>query len=261
MRSSERGPITKLQSKALDVLQILVGNGEISRSTLLKLRAALLDKLEACTKAGEITLQNKLLHILHKTITLSSHPPRNHRRNASVNSIYKDDSEAFEKSLARVIIEGVSSRANQGVLQHWVDFVLMIAPSLQSKPRIVHTLCDCFSLQTKSTVLQMREQLNGGLIVGRGVGDAEVIMLLSGLERLVTLSGSVSANGRSEEGRVGNEGGSGILGLVSGVFISDTPDDKVRSVSSSLMALMLSLLFHPPNGSETSSKLCLYLGL
>jgi hypothetical protein len=226
-KRTDRGAITKLQSKVLDVLQIIVGNGEIPRHSLLKLRTALLDKLEVCTKAGDITLQNKLLHILHKTITLASHPVKNHRRNASTTSTTKDDSDAFEKSLAHVIIDGVSSRANQGVLQHWVDFVLMVAPSLQARPRILHTLCDCFSLQVKSTVLRMRQQLDGGDVVGRGVGDAEVIMLLSGLERLVTLSGSVTTHGRSDDGRAAHEGGSSILGLVSGVFISDTPDDKV----------------------------------
>lgn len=237
-KPSERGPITKLQSKALDILQILVGNGEIPRPSLLKLRSGLLDKLETCTKAGEVTLQNKLLHILHKTITLASHPHKSHRRTASVSSTTKDDPDAFEKSLAHVIIDGVSARANQGVLQHWVDFVLMVAPSLQTRPRILHTLCDCFSLQTKSTVLQMREQLNGGATAGRGVGDAEVNMLLSGLERLVTLSGSVAANGRGDEGRIGNDGGSSILGLVSGVFISDTPDDKASDNATAWMMLM-----------------------
>lgn len=186
------------------------------------LRTALLDKLANVVASRQTSLQRQLLRLLQSSVL--GH--KTHQRTVSLGEkTRRSESDDFDKTLAHVIIEGVSSPATRNVLQHWVDFVLAVSSTLQSRPPLLHTLCDCFSLRIRSAVLELQHRFAG--VSGSAITGMDIVTLLSGLERLIVLSGSNNNGRKSEDGRVGNEGGSGLLGYVSGVFISDAPDEKV----------------------------------
>lgn len=228
IRSSDRSVLLRVQSVSLEVLQTLVASGDISRASLQYLRSALLDKLSQSTQSRQTILQRQLLRLLQSALA----GQKSHQRSTSLSEkTNRSDTEDFDKKLAHVIIDGISSPHTRDVLRHWVDFVLAVSPTFQPRSPLLHTLCDCFSLRMRSAVLELDTRFTTDSTLG--VTDVDVNTLLSGLERLISLSGPVSSGRKSEDGRVGNEGGSGILGLVSGVFISDTPDEKVGLIADS----------------------------
>lgn len=224
---ADRALMLRLQNSAVVVLQLLVSRAEVARASLDQLKLVLLAKIESTTRLGEITLQNRLLHLLH-SVMIASPVNLTHRQSSSINEkIPQDSVDGFERALAHTIIDGVSSPNNREVLQHWIDFVLMVGPLLKSKPAILQSICDCFSLQVRIGSLELKEQIVSGSVKGRGTSDSDVVALLSGLDRLLSLTALAASGRKSEDGRVANEGGSGIFGLVSGVFVADAVDEKV----------------------------------
>ena len=212
--------------------------GDLSGPIVHTLKSTILDQLSRAIYGGRCTLQYQFLRLLQILSSLSAPPRRAHHRSASTNEKPSNaDEEAFELKLAQVIIQGVSSESNRPVLQHWVDFVLTIAPTLHLKQAQLYSICESFSLQVRSTVLDLRKGFTDENPRGRGVTDAEVVLLLTGLERLLALCGQVHASQKVEESRGTNEVGSGILGLVSGVFIAETPDEKAGHLTT-LVKLM-----------------------
>lgn len=136
----------------------------------------------------------------------------------------------FELALVQAIIEAVSSPQNRSSLRHWVDFILDIIPSIETRPSLVLMLCECFSDQLRRDVLQLKaiQKDMGTEDVKSGLTESEVLFILAGLERLVLL---VLANGRERthgEDAPKPQGEGGLMGLVSGVFNVEAPiNDKV----------------------------------
>ena len=230
----------RVQSSTLELLQMLVTQGDLAQHSLDMLKSALITNLALAVKEQQSTLQSKTLHLLHGAITTVPHFPaaRGHRRSAS--SLEKGRSsnvsavdEELDRKLVQIIIDGVASPANRPILQHWVDFVHMTAVQLQSRPVLLQTLCDCFSYQLKALMLELRNVYSKPQdTIKSNLSDAELVMIISGLERLATLASSIGGGGRrSEDGKSASEGGSGFLGLMSGVFvIENAPDDKASVV-------------------------------
>ena len=134
-------------------------------------------------------------------------------------------------ALVQVIVEAVSSPQNRSSLRHWVDFILNITPLIETRPSLVLMLCECFSDQLRRDVLQHKAiRLNSSSGDTRSrLTEAEPLLILAGLERLVLL---VLSSGRdrphSEDGQKA-QGEGGLMGLVSGVFTVEAPiNDKVR---------------------------------
>jgi hypothetical protein len=220
IKTSSAGPLNlRVQSAALDVLQMLVSRGDATRSSLDDLKVALVKKLVLAIQLQQLSLQNKMLHLLHSTISATE--SKRHRTTSSTSSLPDAFDSAFERSLVSIIIEGISSLSNRPVLQHWIDFVLMTIPQFQGRQALLLPLCDCFSQQLRLAMLHIREVYIAGMAdVRTTMTEAEPIMLLNGLERTVML---LPRGSRVEE----KDGGSGILGYMTTVFTADVPSALV----------------------------------
>jgi hypothetical protein len=232
----DRSLVLRLQSAALEVLQLVVARGDVSRRSIDALKSTLVNELVAAIQRHELALQSKILHILHSTILISTALPRNtHHKSASTSSFQeKDVSAGFETLLIDTIVLGISTRTNRPVLQHWVDFVLMTASQMQDRPFELQILAECVSNQLRSLLLEIRDSFAKPTTsnIDLDLTDVEPVMLLTALERLVGVLGSVRGRKSGETLRIGNEASTSILGLVSGVFASETPTpEKVRDVA------------------------------
>ncbi|WVQ73679.1 hypothetical protein IAR50_003259 [Cryptococcus sp. DSM 104548] len=252
-RSNTQPLVVRLQGAALSLLQTVVSRGDVPHPLLDDLKAQLVNKLIAAVQKGHLTLQSKMLHLLHSAIQASA-PRREpssrvtsntHRRAAS--SIFEKpppleiSPSEFEYQLVVMIMRGVVTPSNIPVLQHWVDFVLMTVPTLASRPSLLHTLAECFSQETRELVQRMRDVHEKA--AGHGdeatvlhdetlsVTDAEVVMTLNALERVLTLLGNQALGRADETPNPHTESGSRILGLVSNVFTVEAPsiDPKAES--------------------------------
>ena len=212
--------------------------GDLSVHSLEALKSILLRELRSAVQDHRLTLQSKTLHLLHSAIGTSDSSgvlvQRGHRKSASLRSIASTISTAdppvlvneFDQSLVNLVIDGLSSTGSRSVLQHWVDFVIMIAQKFKGQKGALNSLIRCASQQLRTLVMQLQEVYTESSSddMATPLTDAEPIMMLSVLERLVTLVSSTSGSRPSEEGTPRmNEGGSGILGLMSGVFVTDSP--------------------------------------
>ena len=136
--------------------------------------------------------------------------------------------------IAHLAVDGIRSTSNRPIMQHWVDFVILMAPQFASRPGMVHTLITSLSEQLRSLMIELRNSFDKSIELRNSfdkssptsLSDTEPVMLLSCIERLLSVD---SVGARPAEGRVGNEGGSGIFGLVSGVFVADATDERVSS--------------------------------
>jgi hypothetical protein len=128
-------------------------------------------------------------------------------------------------------MDGINSPSNSAVLQHWLDFVLMAIPqfhhALQS---LVSPLGDCICKNLRIRLDDLRRAIKEGHDhhdFQSNTTDAEFIMLLNALERLVLLSLSTTDTGHADEDDIpaekppGAEPG-GLLGMVSSVFSSES---------------------------------------
>jgi hypothetical protein len=227
---------TALQATATDLLQALVGRGEVEALALEMLEAAVIGKLYTCVHTCRLELQNKLLHLLHSVIsaTNAGHQARRAGLSASGDTAQDAHAHAVNPLLVHTLVDGLSVPSNRSTLQHWLDFVLMTIPQFQSSMHAVVTpLSDCVGRQLRlclSDILQASEPHadDSARDVHSVATDAEFLMLLNALERLILLNLQASDMGSTEDDGVpaekpGSDGGSGILGMVTNVFASEAP--------------------------------------
>ncbi|KAG5643542.1 hypothetical protein DXG03_000683 [Asterophora parasitica] len=232
-----------IQSTAVDLLQAIVVRGDID-NVVDSVEAIVVGKLYFCVHLKRLDLQNKLLHLLHSLISAST-AHNNAVRQAATrhdgsapSSATGHDTEPETRSysvnslLIQALVDGIAVRTNRPVLQHWLDFILMAVPQFQpALQAVVSPLNDCLCRQ----LLASLKDLHGSASKGRdynedtvsGVTDAEMIMLLNGLERMILLSLAYTSelNAMEEDttpqDKSGAEG-SGLLGYVSNVFSSES---------------------------------------
>ncbi|KAH8835109.1 Dopey, N-terminal-domain-containing protein [Flagelloscypha sp. PMI_526] len=222
-----------IQSSATELLQAIVARGEIDALAIGSVEAAVISKLYFSIHTGRLDIQNKLLHLLHSVMSIES-------AQASVQEKAEDGEEASETSgrplnplLTQTLVDGIASQSNRPVLQHWVDFVLMAVPQFQpSLQPVVMPLIECICRQLQldlDELMLVGSQSSSHLVdFTSSVSDAEFIMLLNSLERLVLLSlaytfESPSADEENSFSEKPSQDTSGILGNVFGVFGSETP--------------------------------------
>lgn len=244
-----------IQSTSIELLQVIVARGEIDNLLVDNIEAAVIGKLYFCVHVGRLDLQNKLLHILHSLISastsnLDASGPSNRTK---LTETISEDHSAHEGSqedgkrsypvnplLIQTLVDGIATITNRPVLQHWLDFVLMAVPQFQpALQAVVSPLNDCVCRQLRlalTDVLQASEDRADLNDISSAATDAEFIMLLNALERLVGLSlASVDANQQEEDtGFVDRNGpeNTGLLGYVSNVFSSENvaglSDDQLK---------------------------------
>lgn len=261
-----------IQSTAVGLLQAIVARGEINGISIEVVEAAVIGKLYFCIHMERLTLQNKLLHLLHSVISASIALDDSSRRITvgkqrqelsldALSSGEGDDSGSRGYSvnplLVQTLVDGIATPTNQPVLQHWLDFVLMAVPQFQpTLQAVVIPLNDCLD---KKILMSLRDLLKASgrdeefsSDINAATSDAEFVMLLNGLERLILLSlaYTTEANISDDDASISAEKtteGSGLLGYVSNVFSSDntqqSSDDQlmVRVSSSILYCLDFSL--------------------
>ncbi|KAI0095247.1 Dopey, N-terminal-domain-containing protein [Irpex rosettiformis] len=236
------GPFNEsLQSSAVDLLQTLVARGEIDMIVLQSVESAVVTKLYACVHTGRLDLQNKLLHLLHSTISaLHGHVDAEIQKSARISqadqsmdgprSQISQTSYSTNPLLIQTLVDGISITSNRPIIQHWLDFILMTIPQFHEmlQPAIL-PLNDCVCKQLRST---LDEITSASRISARTADvtaystDADFVMLLNAIERLVLLSlshlqqtGSVEDDGMNEKPI---HESSGLFGYMSNVFSSDT---------------------------------------
>jgi hypothetical protein len=142
-------------------------------------------------------------------------------------------------------VDGIALSSNRPVFQHWLDFILMAVPQFQpTLEAVISPLIDCLCRQLLAALEDVRRASSRALPdlddISSFTTDAEMIMFLNGLERLILLSlprGSDSNQAEEDTPTVeksAQEGGSsGLLGYVSNVFSSDntaaTTDDQLTA--------------------------------
>jgi hypothetical protein len=232
-----------IQSAAIDLLQVIVARGEIDHLSVDTIEAAVIGKLYFCIHIERLDLQNKLLHILHSLISasasnLDSSAASNRTLKAGDGtpedqSIHHDSQEGqrtytVNPLLVQTLVDGIAILTNRPVLQHWLDFVLMALPQFQPMLQsVVNPLNDCVCRQLRQALADVLQASRDGCEVEDIVSaatDAEFIMLLNALERLVQLSlADVEANQEDEDNTIEKAGleNGGLLGYVSNVFGSD----------------------------------------
>jgi hypothetical protein len=241
-----------LHTVALDTLQAIVSRGEVDLPTLETIEATIVSKLYMSVHTDRVDLQNKLLHVLHSTIfaatsTASLTPgtaPGSPRLvpgkiallpGSSVDELASTDSQPAKLSgsinplLIQTITDGITRTSHTPILQHWIDFVLMTIPHFQqSQVQVVLPLVDCVCKQLRVALNSIQDltqaRSNGGLDYISHVTDAEFIVLLNALERLMLLAITRNSDpGPVEEDDAASEKEtSGLFGIVSTVFNSES---------------------------------------
>jgi len=236
-----------IQSTAIDLLQAVVARGELNVLTLESVEAAVISKLYYCVHLKRLELQNKLLHLLHSIISAiaafyQSQTPRRNRVASTdpllerpISNDGQQDPEVQTLSvnplLTQTLMDGVAMSTNRPVLQHWLDFILMTVPQFrQAMHSVVSPLSDCICRQLRIVLADIRRvsvSPSGDEEIISTATDAEIIMLLNALERLVLLSLSAADTAHTEDDPVlsdrpsGADSG-GLLGIMTTVFASET---------------------------------------
>ncbi|KAK0466281.1 Dopey, N-terminal-domain-containing protein [Desarmillaria tabescens] len=234
-----------IHSTTVELLQTIVARGEIELAVVESIEAIVVGKLYYCIHTNRLDLQNKLLHLLHSVISASTaddlvrpfagkhrqgeRPPETLTTFDSTQEI-QPRAYAVNPLLIQTLMDGISVPANRPVLQHWLDFVLMAVPQFQpALHAVVAPLneCICRQLQTSLDNVLKASSHDDTFSddTGSTITDAEFIMLLNGLERLVLLSLAYTSEPQSpEEDQSGVEKSAesgGLFGYVSTVFSSE----------------------------------------
>lgn len=230
-----------IQSTSVDLLQAIVTRGEVDPVTVEVIEALVVGKLYFCIHRARLDLQNKLLHLLHSLIfasTTGNDPPSSGKQRQGDGSVEgtSDSQEAAPRAypvnplLIQTLVDGIATPMNRPVLQHWLDFVLMAVPQFQPTLQAVVTpLNECLCKQVLASLGDiLNVTFKDGLFTDdltSSATDAELIMLLGGLERLVLLSLAYPADSSSSEDEQAPTEkapeNSGLLGYVSTVFSSE----------------------------------------
>ena len=235
-----------LLQNIIDFLRSIIARGEIDQAALETVESVIVTELYMCVHTGRLDLQNRLLHLLHSVIsaltTLGSQLPVTHQPRMDLPSETAQapdvDREMAPQSynmnplLTQTLIDGIGTLSNRPLLQHWLDFVLMTIPQfhLALQPA-VEPLIECICRQLRSAsddTASARAQVSDTQDISSATSDAELIMLLHAIERLLllNLSKRIEATDAEDDGNYAEKpatDGTGIFGYVSTVFGSENP--------------------------------------
>lgn len=258
-------PIANLQvqSSALDLLQAIVTKGDVDPLTLDNVEAAIIGKLFVSVHSERLELQNKLLHVLHSVIVASpgtdavkpEYGSRFDRTqtggtfsgDAADQSLNSPISSKVNPLLVQTLIDGISKATNRSVLQHWVDFILMTIPRFQqSATNLLFPLSDSICRQLRVGLEDLVRTYADSQATANArsfTTDSDLIALFNALERLVLLGLTKSESGYTEEDTASVQEksaveSSGLLGLVSNVFSSDSASVQEEHLVVSTLTLV-----------------------
>lgn len=187
--------LLKLHDSILELMQLQITLGGLDPGTLRQYQSAILDKAEESVRLAELDLQAKLLHLINTTLT--DKPKK---------SVLEKTSD-IDGRIVTLVQSALSGRRIVPVLRHWVDFVLESAPYFRR---------DLLESLSGTLTAQVRRLLTESL-------ELEIIMLLEGVARVAMILLPNKKDRRSEDSTRTGEGGSSILGYMSGVFTVEGP--------------------------------------
>jgi hypothetical protein len=236
-----------IQFSVVEILQLIVSRGEMEPTTVESMVAIVIGKLYFCVHLKRLDLQNKLLHLLHSLISVSTAiteasqtttSGKQKQDDSPTNSTQQDTdkpaaglsrSYPINPLFVQTLIDGISTRSNRPNLQHWLDFILMAIPQFQPALQSVVTplndcLCRQLHLLLKEIVAAVRQPDNYTKDIHAFVTDADMIMLLNALERFVLLSLTYTEEEERDDDSITEkptQESGGLLGYVSNVFSSE----------------------------------------
>ncbi|OCH88751.1 hypothetical protein OBBRIDRAFT_64803 [Obba rivulosa] len=237
-----------VQASSVELLQSIVARGEVDKAVLRTIESAVIGKLFFCVHTGLLDLQNKLLHLLHTLITAlqpTSNPQPNKdtrvvldgtREQGDTDEVNRVPPYTVNSLLLQTLLDGVSIPSNRPILQHWFDFIFTTLPQFQEKTQsIITSLNDSVCRQLRGALTDLRQAANTDTITSDIVSyatDADFLMLLNAVERLVLLSllhvteaQDSEDDGNTAEKQTAESGG--LFGYVSNVFASDAAPGMV----------------------------------
>ena len=243
----------RIHGTAIELLQAIVARGEVDAATLETIESVIVSRLFAAVHTHRLDLQNKLLHVLHSVIFASAAllPQGTRNSRGSDDEIEEEQAPRTSTSnplLVQTLVDGLSKPTNRPVLQHWIDFILMTVSQFRSLSHVIFPLSDCLCRQLRASLTDVQQiaarDIKGKVASTLHTTDAEFIMLLNALERLVlmSLSKTVDPGGDDEGGSTEKgppESSSGILGYVFGTESSSGLQDEQLSVSHSFSCFQL----------------------
>ncbi|KAI6114892.1 Dopey, N-terminal-domain-containing protein [Pisolithus croceorrhizus] len=228
---STAGPLNiKIQLASVDLLHAVVARGEIDYLSLEVLEPVVIGKLYFTVHFRRLDLQIKLLRILHSLISASTAHLSQSNVLRSENSVSEAGPRTYTMNplLTQTLMDGISLPHNRVMLQHWLDFVLMaiqqFQPALQG---IVSPIVDCLCRQVRAFLADVLLASQPDSVVLGVATDAEFIMLLNAMERLLILglASQAELSQQDEDSLLQEKSAtesSSILGLVSNVFTVDS---------------------------------------
>lgn len=240
--------ITPIQSSAVEILQLIVSRGEMEATAVESMEAVVIGKLYFCVHMKRLDLQNKLLHLLHSLISVSTTitdstqtlSSTKQKQDESSTGAAQQDTErtigsyrsySVNPLLVQTLADGISTKSNRPILQHWLDFILLAIPQFQpALQSVVTPMNDCLCKQLHACLRELhlaaRHSEGFGKDIHVSVTDADMIMLLNALEKFVLLSLAYTeeedVDAESVTEKPTHESGGGLLGYVSNVFSSES---------------------------------------
>ncbi|KAI8985936.1 Dopey, N-terminal-domain-containing protein [Pilobolus umbonatus] len=195
-----------IQIHVADLLYLIISKLDYVNMKLVQLiQTSALYKLLYCIHVHNLELQQKLLHLIHATLAISSataqQKEKGHRRGSSIDSsvdnesisginVSKNDAillmQASSDILVKCAIDALSLPENRSLLQHWMDFLLAALPYLKHAFRqmiipLIMCVCHQISEKSQSTAIVIHENPTACF----SYAENDMMIFLTGLEKLL----------------------------------------------------------------------------
>ncbi|KZS93323.1 hypothetical protein SISNIDRAFT_441139 [Sistotremastrum niveocremeum HHB9708] len=244
----------QIQATSVDILHYLTTRGDFDLISINHLQGAICTKLFIVVHTRQVSLQSKLLHLLHSIIYVSinlskaadaTHSVDNSSRTslpraADASNGTKPVASALPSLLLQTLIDGLSFSYFQPASQSWFDFI-SAAISMHQKAMIplLSPLieCVCRLLRQAMQDLHFASSNDKNRAKVPCTAETDILSLLTTLERLVLLSVNSPGPEISEPDqsnpneKLGGDAG-GFLGIMSNVFGSEQSSGNGQEAAS-----------------------------
>ncbi|RCH94744.1 hypothetical protein CU098_001184, partial [Rhizopus stolonifer] len=193
--------IRSIQLHAIDFLYLIVSKLDYVDTQLIeKVQNSCLNKLLFCVTTENFDLQQKLLHLLHSTLAITSanayHAKEHQRKLSSESELNKGDGETNEAILVaqsysdlfvKTVIDALTLPKNRAMLTHWMDFLSAVLPYIKHgfQHMIVPILiCICHQTYLRCGTLHVAIHEKPDDCLPLESAERETLVFLSGFERI-----------------------------------------------------------------------------
>ncbi|CAO3668855.1 unnamed protein product [Rhizopus stolonifer] len=193
--------IRSIQLHAIDFLYLIVSKlDHVDTQLIEKVQNSCLNKLLFCVTTENFDLQQKLLHLLHSTLAITSanayHAKEHQRKLSSESELNKGDGETNEAILVaqscsdlfvKTVIDALTLPKNRVMLTHWMDFLSAVLPYIKHgfQHMIVPILiCICHQTYLRCGVLHVAIHEKPDDCLPLESAERETLIFLSGFERI-----------------------------------------------------------------------------